>query len=147
LILFILMVFLDQLFVGSRWDDPTKLALLPNLLLLILVGSVISVVAAWSICRALSRDHQRSRWFWAVSLAVLWSLVDIGIVALIWWSIAGTFAGFHRVSGRAAVWGVAGLAVAWGPLPFALLLSGWVLQAGQKYRHKYEVWTTLEIDE
>jgi len=138
---------LDSLVVPIFNNDPTIYPALANVYLLLVFGPVSAVVGSWHIARTLQRGGTLSRWFWAFVLAFVWTLVAIAIVALSWWSLTGTFAGFHRIAGRAAVWGVAGLAVAWGPLPFALLLSGWVLQAGQKYRHKYEVWTTLDIDE
>lgn len=138
---------LDSMVVRIFWNDPTTYPTLTNLYLLLVIGPVAAVVGAWHIARALQAGGEISRWFSAFSLSLLWSLVAIAIVALFWRSLTGTFAGFHQISGRAAIWGVAGLAVAWGPLPFALLLSGWILQASQKHRQKYEVWTTLEIDE
>jgi hypothetical protein len=138
---------LDSLVVRIFKNDPTTYPALVNLYLLLVVGPVAAVVGAWNIARTLQRGGQLSRWFWALVLAFLWTLVAIGLVALFWWSFTGTLAGFQRIAGRAAIWGVAGLAVAWGPLPFALLASGWVLQAVQKHRQKYEVWTTLAIDD
>jgi len=143
---------LDSLVVRIFENDPTTYPTLANVYLLLVFGPVSAVVGSWHIARTLQRGgtHSRwfwARWFWAGVLAFFWTLVAISIVAVSWWSLTGTFAGFHRIAGRAAVWGVAGLAVAWGPLPFALLLSGWVLHVGQKYRQKYEVWTTLAIDE
>jgi hypothetical protein len=131
-----------------HWSgDPTGLRLLPNLIVLLIAGEVAMVVAAWDISRNLNRNLYPLRWFWAGGLAILWSLVVIAIVALFWWSVTGTFTGFHRIAGRAAVWGVGGLATVFGPLPVLLLASGWILQASQKYRQKYEAWTTLAIDE
>lgn len=138
---------LDSMVVRIFENDPTLYPTLVNLYLLLVIGPIAAIVGAWNIARTLQDGGKLSRLFWALGLALLWTLVAIALVGLFWWSLTGTFAGFHRISGRAAVWGVTGLTVAWGPLPFALLLSGWVLQAGQKYRQKYEVWTTLEIDD
>jgi hypothetical protein len=138
---------LDSTVVRIFKNDPTTYPALVNLYLLLVFGPVAAVVGTWNIARTLQHGGQLSRWLRALALAFFWSLAAIALVAVFWWSFTGTLAGFQRIAGRAAVWGVAGLAVAWGPLPFALLLSGWVLHAGQKYRQKYEVWTTLAIDE
>ena len=123
----------------ARPGDLTGFTFLPTFFLFLTMIEAAALLGVASVSLTLNSGPHATRWLWAAGKAVLWSLIEVAIVILFLWSAGGAPPPLKEIIR---------LGTPWVPIlsPF-LLLAAWIPRVARQHYQKYEVWTSLDIDE
>jgi hypothetical protein len=123
----------------SRMGDSTGLTFLPKVFLLMTLTEPGVILGLWAVDRALTNVRSLSSWIRAALQAILWSVVELVVVLLFWWSNAGVVPLSPQMTNVTMSFLVG--------LPLFLLLGAgiWRLADRRPQQDKSAAWTTLEI--
>jgi hypothetical protein len=120
-------------------NNPGTWPFLAKYFALLLVSQVVTVVTLKSIFLTLYVRQARWRWFWASVQAVLWAFCCAVLGLAFRWEMTGAPPTTGDLTDLVLSWSI-------GKSPF-LVLGACFFRFAALQRTKYEVWTTLAIDE